>query len=92
MREYPSLGAGTIDDLNRVVRFAVLERETDVKNFINQKEVFMSGRKVAKIPTGAADVTDGDRVGDFNYDPDYFYILVNNSGTAQWRRASLASW
>lgn len=84
MKEYPDLGDGILKNVDYVLRLIVRERKTDVNDFNNLNNVFMSGRKVGKVPTGAADITDGDRVGDFNYDPSYLYIVVNNSGTAQW--------
>lgn len=92
MKPFPDLGAGSLADVQRVMLEIIQDRVQDVKDFDNLKNVFISGRKVGKIPTGAADITTSDRIGDFNYDPDFIYIVVNNSGTAEWRRAALSSW
>jgi hypothetical protein len=50
------------------------------------------GRKVGRVPSSSADVITGDKVGDFNYDISYIYVLVDNAGTGTWRRATLGSW
>lgn len=92
MRDYPKFREGvqsSIDDFLLSVR---KERKTDILEFANLKNIFISGRKVGKIPTGASDISATDRVGDFNYDASYLYICVNNAGSAVWRRAALSSW
>lgn len=66
-------------------------REDDIDNFNNLKNIFMGGRKVGKFPTGSSDIEATDRIGDFNYDADYLYICVDDSGAA-WRRVILGSW
>lgn len=80
------------NDTDVVLRDICRQRKTDVSDFNNLKNIFMSGRKVAKIPSGAADISSADRVGDFNYTTGYLYICVDNSGTAEWRRVALSSW
>lgn len=92
MNPYPKLGDRTPADVIRVLEIAVRERTQDIKDFDNLTNTFISGRKVGKIPTGAADISPTDRVGDFNYTTSFLYIVVNNAGTAEWRRAALASW
>lgn len=76
------------DALRRIAR----ERENDVQDWYNLPSRFMAGRKVDKIPTGSANVTDTDKLGDFNYSTTYLYICVDNAGTLAWRRVALASW
>lgn len=78
-------------DLAVFCREAARLREQDVEQFSNLSNVFMSGRKVGKIPTGSSDVAATDRIGDFNYDANYLYLCVDNSG-ATWRRVTLGSW
>jgi len=75
-----------------VLQVILRERRADVKDFNNLKNVFISGRKVGKIPTASNDVTDGDRVGDFNYSASYLYLCVNDAGSAKWRRVALSTW
>lgn len=89
MQQYPQWN--TDDDTGPNLKFIQRARLADIADRNNLPNIFMSGRKVGKIPTGSADVAITDRLGDFNYDASYFYILVNNSG-AVWRRASLGSW
>ena len=92
MREYPFFEREDLKSISNIIRFVIKERKNDVNDFFNLKNIFMSGRKVGKIPTGASDINIADRLGDFNYDTSYIYIVVDNAGTAEWRRASLASW
>lgn len=92
MKDYPDLQPRTLVDVIELLRYVNKERTNDIKDFDNLTNVFISGRKVGKIPTGAADISSSDRVGDFNYDANYIYICINNAGAAQWRRATLASW
>lgn len=92
MKNYPNLTPASLDDVLNLLRYITKERPIDIKDFDNLQNVFMAGRKVGKMPTGSADVTPDDRVGDFNYDASYLYLLVNNAGTATWRRVALSSW
>lgn len=92
MNEYPSFQSGNAKDIENLLFHILRERKTDVKDFNNLQSSFISGRKVAKIPTGSSDVTVTDRVGDFNVTATYAYFLINNAGTPQWRRVSLSSW
>ncbi len=91
MKDFPSYNLELPNDVQLLLRYIVKERPNDVKEFDNIQNRFMAGRKVAKVPSGAATVTE-DRIGDFNYDQDYFYIVVNNSGTAEWRRIAYTAW
>lgn len=78
-------------EADKIIRYIQKERKNDVNDFNNLKDSFISGRKVGKIPTGASDIVTTDRVGDFNYDANYLYICVDNSG-AEWRRVALSTW
>lgn len=92
MKEFPQFKSGDMGDVEMLLREIVRERRTDIKFFDNLNNVFMRGRKVAKIPSGASDIAVTDRVGDFNYSATYLYICVDNAGTAEWRRVALSSW
>lgn len=92
MNPYADLASHELKDVAETVEEIVRERSIDIKDFDNIQNRFISGRKVGRIPSGATDVLSTDKVGDFNYDTSYIYILVNNSGTAEWRRAALSSW
>lgn len=88
---YENIADNSNAELARFCQEAARLREEDVSDFANLKNVFIAGRKVGKIPTGSADTTDTDRIGDFNYDADYMYLCVDDNG-ATWRRATLRSW
>lgn len=96
MKSFPKTEPKTLGDVIDVVRYILKERTNDVKDFNAQKDKFISGRKVKKVPSGASDVTSGDAVGDFNIADDsgtvYLYALVDVGGTATWRRVALSSW
>lgn len=92
MKQFPNMVVRNEADLYTLARYILKERENDINDFNNLQNIFMAGRKVGKIPTGSADVLATDRVGDFNYDASYLYILVDNGGTAVWRRSTLSAW
>jgi len=83
-------------DIEEALRVIIRERRLDIKDFDNLNNRFILGRKSAKIPSGSLDVTDSDKVGDFNIANDsgtvYLYSLVDVGGTAEWRRVALSSW
>lgn len=91
MKPYPDLGAGTLSDTVRVLLVICRERKYDIEDFENLNNIFVGGRIVGKVPTGANDVDPTDRVGDTNFDyaSGYMYRLVGNAGTAVWARVAL---
>jgi len=89
MNDYPALNLDVAADLKETIRVMVEERLTDVKDFDNLQNRFMSGRKTGKIPSGASDIASTDKLGDFNTDNAYFYIVVNDAGAAVWARIPL---
>jgi len=91
MKQWPALLNDDPEAQNTLLRFMIKERINDTNDFLNLKNVFMSGRKVARIPTGAADIIDGDRTGDFNTTATYLYVIIENAGTAEWRRTALST-
>lgn len=79
----------TIPDIISVLRYMLREREKDILEFNNLQNVFIRGRKVDRIPTSSADVIAGDKIGDFNYDENYIYILPDG---VSWKRVGLSTW
>lgn len=90
MKTYPNVNRP--EELVNFAKDVARKRLEDIANFNNLPNLFISGRKVAKVPTGSADVDPSDRIGDFNYTTSYLYICVDDSGTAAWRRVALGSW
>lgn len=93
MENYPTIKHNA--DTKDLIRFAEdiqRMREKDISDFNNLSAIFMKGRKVGKIPTASIDIATTDRVGDFNYTASYLYIVIDNAGTAAWRRISLGVW
>ncbi len=92
MKEHPQINTASKKDVDILLRSIMKERRLDVRSMENLDNVFMRGRKVGKIPTGASDISASDRIGDFNFDAGFLYLCVDNSGTAEWRKAILSSW
>ena len=83
---YDNLPPGaTFRELLAFCRETTRLRQDDINAFANLSNIFMRGRKVGKIPSSSGDTDVTDRVGDFNYDANYLYLCVDNSG-ATWRR------
>lgn len=91
-KDYPYWSAETPDDIRDQLRQICNERKNDITQIGNLVNIFISGRKVARIPSGSADVIAGDKINDINWDTSYLYILVDNAGTGSWRRVALGSW
>jgi hypothetical protein len=92
MKQFPIMTLRTNDDLFVLGRYILKERGNDINDFNNLENIFMRGRKVGKVPTSSADIAAADRVGDFNYDASYVYLVVESGGNAVWRRVGLSSW
>jgi len=94
MKLYPTLKEATVDSIFQWLKFVVRSRSEDVQEFNNLQNIFILGRKVGKVPSASNDVVASDKIGDFNPDgtTGYVYFLVDNSGTAEWQRATLGSW
>ncbi len=91
-KDYPYWAAETQDDVKEQLRQITNIRKDDITVIKNLPQSYIYGRKVGKIPTSSADVVSTDKIGDVSYDINYIYILVNNAGTAVWRRTALGSW
>lgn len=90
MKVWPKLRQESTTAIAEVLRYMISERTSDRREWFDLPNKYVSGRKVAKVPTASSDTT-GNREGDVNWDDAYLYICVNNSGTVEWRRAALAS-
>lgn len=91
-KDYPYWAAETLDDIKSQLRDICNIRKDDITQIQNLASIFMAGRKVGKIPSASNDVDPTDRIGDQNYDQNYLYILIDNAGTAAWRRFTAGSW
>lgn len=92
MEPFPRIVDESLKSLARSLKQIARLRDNDILDRNSFDSMFFRGRKVSKIPTSSIDVVETDRIGDINYDTSYLYVLVNNSGTPEWRRASLGSW
>lgn len=92
MKIYPTLKGLSLASVRDVIEFITRERVNDKRDWDNLPSKYILGRKVARVPSASSDVIAGDRVGDFNVDLTYAYYLVDNAGTAVWRRVAVGSW
>lgn len=92
LKNYPTVKSGDIDDVGYILREITKIRPSDQAQFDNIKSRYIAGRKVSRSPSGSLDVVNTDKVGDFAVDTSFIYILIDNAGTPEWRRSSLASW
>lgn len=91
MKTYPSLTGNTLENAITVLREITRLRNQDITDFDNLQNRFWAGRKVGKIPSGSTDVAATDKLGDFNYNDSYLYLLTESTSGAVWRRATLGS-
>ena len=91
MKDFPAYVVESFEDLKEWVRYVSKERSSDVKDFDNLKKIFMSRQKVGTIPVGAATSSTA-RIGDYNADEDYFYLVVPVGATSEWRRVAWTAW
>lgn len=91
-KDYPYSFDQTPEKVVEQVRVITNTRKDDISEIANLINIFVTGRKVGKVPTASNDVVPEDRVGDINYTTSFLYILVDNAGTATWRRVALGSW
>lgn len=90
MNRYPAVLNDDPKTLKNTLDFIARERLRDIDDRNNFPNIFIGGRKVAKVPTSSSDIT-GNAVGDFNVTTAYTYFCVNNSGTPEWVRVGVAT-
>lgn len=88
MQTYPQLleEAEILQILQKIIQ---LRNQEDVQDFNTLATKFVSGRTTTRIPSSAADVVAGDRIGDTTNDDTYLYLLVNTTGGPLWNRMML---
>lgn len=86
MRDYPKLQDSKPESFKTVLDFITRERGNDITDRNNLPNIFMSGRKVGKVPASSTDIAATDRFGDFNYTTAYMFLCVSDGSTATWRR------
>ena len=91
MKPYPILKDQTIAGIFEWLKYVVRARTDDIREFENLENIFVYGRKVGKIPSASNNVVADDKVGDFNVTATYAYYLIDNAGTAEWRRVAVGS-
>lgn len=92
MDAFPKIIPKTVEANTAALLQIARIRDADIIDRNNFPRIFLSARRVLKIPASSADVAATDREGDINWDASYLYLCVNNAGSAAWRRTALATW
>lgn len=94
-KDYPYWAAETLENIKDQLMQICNIRKDDITQISNLVNIFISGRKVGKIPSASNDVDPTDKINDFNWEygtPPYLYILMDNAGTAEWVRFEGEIW
>ena len=91
-KDYPYWPPTTLEHALGQIEQITRTRKDDIAQISNLKNIFVSGRKVGRVPSASNDVIAGDKVGDFNVTATYAYYLIDNAGAGEWRRVAVASW
>lgn len=70
------------------VRQATRERGQDLEDYNSQVS---NNPFVFPAPASSSDLIGTEKAGDIAADASYVYVVVNNAGTLEWRRAALSS-
>ncbi len=92
LKEYPYWSSSNEADAREQLRTICNIRKDDITQFQNLQNIFISGRKVGKIPSASNDVNPEDKIGDFNVTESYAYFLIDNASMPEWRRVAMGSW
>lgn len=91
MQNYPTIHKDTLDEVLVTLKRVVELRSQDITDRNNFPNIFMTGRKVAKVPATSNDIAVTDNELDFNYDDTYFYYAILITGSLKWRRIAHGS-
>lgn len=75
-------------DIVRWIENATRERRTDIDDYNNQVS---SNSAIFSAPASSTDMVGTEKVGDIAADSAYFYVVVDDSGTLEWRRVAISS-
>lgn len=78
----------TLGDVIKWIFAATRAREFDVQDYDNQVQ---NNPVIYDAPSSASDIIGTEKVGDIAADASYFYIVVDNSGTLEWRRVGIST-
>ncbi len=92
LKDWPYWSAETLEDVKSQFRDITRLRKDDITQASQLPNVFISGRRVSRIPSASNNVISDDKVGDFNVTSTYAYYLIDNAGTGEWVRVSVGTW
>lgn len=90
MRQYPKLVSTDSEQIKAWADNVTRQRISDVDEMNALPNVYIAGRKVAKVPTSSSDIT-GSFPGDFNVTVSFAYFCINNAGTVEWVRVAVGT-
>lgn len=92
LKSFPVSIDNTLPSCADAIRKIGQVRADDQKQWLNLQNLFVSGRRVTRVPSAGNNVLATDNVGDFNVTATFAYFLINNSGTIEWVRVAVATW
>ncbi len=91
LQPYPSAIDNSLPGVVATLQKISQLRGNDQIQWNNLQNQFISGRRVARVPSASTNVLATDNVGDFNVTATYAYFLINNSGTIEWVRVAVGT-
>lgn len=77
-----------IEDVIKWIENATRDRGIDIDDYNNQ---VASNPIIFSAPSSSTDITGAEKVGDIAADASYFYVVVDNAGSLEWRRVAIGS-
>lgn len=70
------------------IRQVTRERLSDLEDYEQQQA---ANPRIYSAPTSSSDTIGTEKVGDIAADTSYLYVVVDNSGTLEWRRVAIST-
>lgn len=77
-----------IEDIQTWIMNATRNRQFDLQDFDKQTT---ENPRIYNAPSSSTDTIGNEKVGDMAADASFLYIIVDNSGTLEWRRVAISS-
>jgi len=79
---------GSVGELMNWVFNATRMRDFDIQDYDNQVS---QNPRIYDAPSSSSDLVGTEKVGDIAGDASFFYIVIDNAGTLEWRQVGVSS-
>lgn len=79
----------SLRELAAWIRQATRERRIDLRDYNNQ--IGCNPKVFTRIPASTSDLLGTEQIGDIAANTTHLYIVVDNSGTLEWRRIAIST-